>query len=142
MPGRLPLTRVAAPAFSCAIRAWRAAATLIPACPAMTVTAAPAGSADRAARTAAAGLSPAAGATGTGAGTVAVSAALRAAWGAGFLVRAMAVTPFLFPGAIPVFICLHRCFLDDDCSGPAVKSSGSAAIPVAVFRPRPGGLGI
>ena len=64
----LPLTRVAVPAFSCAIRACRAAAVLIPARPAITATAAPAGSADSAARTAAAGLSPAAGATGAGAG--------------------------------------------------------------------------
>jgi len=64
MPGRLPLMRVAVPFFSCAIRACRAAAVLIPARAAMTATAAPPGSADRAARTAAAGLSPAAGATG------------------------------------------------------------------------------
>ena len=110
MPGRLPLTRVAVPAFSCASRACRAAAVLIPARAAMTATAAPAGSADSAARTAAAGLSPAAGATGAGAGSVAVSAALRAACGAGgVLVRAMMVTPFLFSGAIPVF--------DFDCAG-------------------------
>ena len=88
MPGRLPLTRVAVPFFSCASRACRAAGTLIPARAAMTATAAPAGSADSAARTAAAGLSPAAGATGAGAGAVAVSAALRAACGAG-AVRAM-----------------------------------------------------
>ena len=96
MPGLLPLTRVAVPFFSCAIRACRAAAVLIPARAAMTATAAPAGSADSAARTAAAGLSSAAGATGAGAGVVAVSAALRAACGAaaGFLVRAMMVTPF------------------------------------------------
>ena len=96
MPGRLPLTRVAVPFFSCASRACRAAAVLIPARAAMTATAAPAGSADSAARTAAAGLSPAAGATGAGAGVVAVSAALRAACGAGagVLVRAMMVTPF------------------------------------------------
>ena len=84
MPGRLPLTRVAVPFFSCASRACRAAAALIPARAAITATAAPAGSADSAARTAAAGLSPAAGATGAGAGVVAVSAALRAACGAGF----------------------------------------------------------
>ena len=58
----------------------------------------------RAAMTAAAGLSPAAGATGAGAGVVAASAALRAACGAGVLVRAMIVTPFLFSGAIPVLI--------------------------------------
>ena len=103
MPGLLPLTRVAVPAFSCAIRACRAAAVLIPAWAAITATAAPAGSADSAARTAAAGLSPAAGATGAGAGSVAASAALRAACGAGVLVRAMVVTPFLFSGAIPVF---------------------------------------
>jgi hypothetical protein len=64
----------------------------------------PAGSADRAARTAAAGLSPAAGATGAGAGSVAVSAALRAACGAGVVVmRAMVMTPFLSSGAIPEF---------------------------------------
>jgi hypothetical protein len=62
MPGLPPLTRVAVPFFSCASRAWRATATLIWACPAIAVTDAPAGSADRAARTAAAGLSPAAGA--------------------------------------------------------------------------------
>jgi len=94
MPGLLPLIRVAVPFFSCAIRACRAAAVLIPARAAITATAAPPGSADRAARTAAAGLSPAAGATGAGAGVVAASAALRAACGAGFLVRAMMVTPF------------------------------------------------
>ena len=88
MPGRLPLTRVAVPAFSCASRACRAAAVLIPARAAMTATAAPAGSADSAARTAAAGLSPAAGATGAGAGVVAVSAALRAACGAGAVLGA------------------------------------------------------
>jgi hypothetical protein len=105
MPGRLPLTRVAVPFFSQAIRACRAAAVLIPARAAMAVTAAPAGSADSAARTAAAGLSTAAGATGAGSGVVAASAALRAACGAGagVLVRAMMVTPFLFSGAIPVF---------------------------------------
>jgi len=85
MPGRLPLTRVAVPAFSCASRACRAAATLMPARAAMTETAAPAGSADSAARTAAAGPSPAAGATGAGAGVVAASAALRAACGGGVL---------------------------------------------------------
>ena len=83
MPGRLPLTRVAVPFFSCASSACRAAAVLIPARAAMTVTVAPAGSADRAVKAAAAGLSPAAGATGAGAGIVAVSAALRAAWGRG-----------------------------------------------------------
>jgi hypothetical protein len=83
MPGRLPLTRVAVPFFSCASRACRAAAVLIPARAAMTATVAPAGSADSAARTAAAGLSPAAGATGAGAGVVAVSAALRGGGGAG-----------------------------------------------------------
>jgi hypothetical protein len=104
MPGRLPLTRVAVPAFSCASSACRAAAVLIPARPAMTATAAPPGSADSAARTAAAGLSPAAGATGAGAGVVAASAALRAASGAGAGVRATMVTPFLFSGAIPVLI--------------------------------------
>jgi NAD/NADP transhydrogenase alpha subunit len=103
MPGRLPLTRVAVPAFSCASRARRAVAMLMPARAAMTATAAPAGSADSAARTAPAGLWPAAGATGAGAGVVAVSAALRAACGTGFFVRAMMVTPFLFSGAIPVF---------------------------------------
>ena len=97
MPGRLPLMRVAVPSFSCASRACRAAAVLIPACPAITATAAPAGSADSAARTAAAGLSPAAGVTGAGTGSVAVSAALRAASGAGVLVRAMVVTPFPIP---------------------------------------------
>jgi hypothetical protein len=64
----------------------------------------PAGSADSAARTAAAGLPPAAGATGAGAGSVAASAAMRAACGAGFLVRAMMMTPFLFSGAIPVSV--------------------------------------
>ena len=69
MPGRLPLTRVAVPFFSCASRACRAAAVLIPARAAITATVAPAGSADSAARTAAAGLSPAAGATGAGAGS-------------------------------------------------------------------------
>jgi hypothetical protein len=111
---------------------------LIPARAAMTATAAPPGSADSAARTAAAGLSPAAGATGAGAGTGAASAALWAACGAGVLVRAMMVTPFLFYGAIPVFICLRRCFLDDNFSSPAVKSSGSATIPDAIFHP-PGG---
>jgi hypothetical protein len=68
LPGLLPLIRVAVPFFSCAIRACRAAAVLIPARAAMTATAAPQGSADRAARTAAAGLSPAAGATGGGRG--------------------------------------------------------------------------
>jgi hypothetical protein len=104
MPGRLPLTRVAVSAFSCASRACRAAATLMPARAAMTETAAPAGSADSAARTAAAGPSPAAGATGAGAGVVAASAALRAACGAGFFVRAMMATPFLFSSAIPVLI--------------------------------------
>jgi hypothetical protein len=106
MPGRLPLTRVAVPLFSWASRACLAAGTLIPARAAMTATAAPAGSADSAARTAAAGLSPAAGATGAGAGVVAVSAALRAACGAGagVGVRAMMVTPFLFSGAIPVSV--------------------------------------
>jgi hypothetical protein len=61
MPGRLPLTRVAAPFFSQASRACRAAGTLIPARAAMTATGAPAGSADRVARTAAAGLPPATG---------------------------------------------------------------------------------
>jgi hypothetical protein len=98
--------RVAVPFFSCAIRACRAAAVLIPARAAMTATAAPPGSVDRAARTAAAGLSAAAGATGAGSGVVAASAALRAACGAGagVLVRAMMVTPFLFPGAIPVSV--------------------------------------
>jgi hypothetical protein len=46
------------------------------------------------------------GGTGAGAGVVAVSAALRAACGAGaeVLVRPMMVTPFLFSGAIPVFV--------------------------------------
>ena len=69
MPGRLPLTRVAVPVFSCASRACRAAATLIPAW-AGDAPRRPrlAGSADSAARTAAAGLWPAAGATGAGAG--------------------------------------------------------------------------
>ena len=43
MPGLLPLTRVAVPAFSCASRACRAAAVLIPARTAITATAAPAG---------------------------------------------------------------------------------------------------
>ena len=97
MPGRLPLTRVAVPAFSQASRACRAAGTLSPARSAMTATAAPAGSADSAARTAAAGLSPVTGAMGAGSGAVAVSAALRAACGAGAGagVRAMMVTPFL-----------------------------------------------
>jgi hypothetical protein len=40
MPGRLPLTRVAVPFFSWAIRACRAAAVLIPARAAITATAA------------------------------------------------------------------------------------------------------
>jgi hypothetical protein len=53
------------------------------------------------------------------------------------LVRAMMVIPFLFSGAILFLICLRRCFLDDNCSGPGVKSSGSATIPDAVFRPSP-----
>jgi hypothetical protein len=39
-----------------------------------------------------------------GAGSVAVSAALRAACGAGAGVRAMMATPFLFSGAIPVSV--------------------------------------
>jgi hypothetical protein len=101
MPGLLPLMRVAVPFFSCASSTCRAAAALIPARAAMTATAAtaaPPGSADSAARTAAAGLWAAAGAkTGAGAGSVAALAALRAACGAGagFLVRAMVVTPFL-----------------------------------------------
>lgn len=60
-PGLPSLTRVAVPAFSCASRVCRVAAVLIPACPAITATAAPPGSADNAARTAAAELSPAAG---------------------------------------------------------------------------------
>lgn len=60
MPGRLPLMQVAVPFFSRPSRARRAAAVLMPACPAMTATVAPAGSADRAAKTATAGLSPAA----------------------------------------------------------------------------------
>jgi hypothetical protein len=94
---------------------------------------APAGSADSAARTAAAGLSAAAGATGAGAGSVAVSAALRATCGAGavVLVRAMMVTPFCSPALFRFPFCLRRCFLDDNCSGSGVKSSGSAAIPDA-----------
>jgi hypothetical protein len=93
--GLLPLTRVAV-----------SAATLMPACPAITATAAPAGSADSAARTAAAGLSPAAGKRARGAGSVAASAALRAACGAGAGVRDTMVTPFLFSGAIPFsFAC-------------------------------------
>ena len=107
MPGRPPLMRVAAPAFSWAIRACRAAAALIPAWAAMTATAAPAGWADRAARTAAAGLPPAAGATGRGAGPAAVSAALWAAWGAVFLLRAIAVTPFFYSPA--QFLLLFAC---------------------------------
>jgi hypothetical protein len=41
---------------------------------------------------------------GAWAGVVAASAGLRAACGAGFFVRAMMVTPFLFSIAIPVFI--------------------------------------
>jgi hypothetical protein len=64
MPDRLPLTRVAVPFFSCASRACRATATLIPARAAITATAAPAGSANSAARTAAAGLWSATGAKG------------------------------------------------------------------------------
>jgi hypothetical protein len=69
---------------------------------AATVPAAPAGSADSAARAAAPGLWSAAGSTGRGVRVVAVSAALRAAcWAAaGIVVRAMMVTPFLFSGAI------------------------------------------
>jgi len=45
-------------------------------------------------------------AAGAGSGVVAVSAALRAACGAGAVagVRAMMVTPFLFSGAIPVSV--------------------------------------
>jgi hypothetical protein len=58
------LTRAVVPVFSCAIRAWRTAAALIWACPAITATVAPPGLADSAARTAAAGLSPAGAVTG------------------------------------------------------------------------------
>jgi len=82
MPGRPPLARVAVPAFAYTIRAWRAAATLMPACPAIIATVVPPGSADRAARTAAAGPSPADAATGARAGAVAVLAGLRAVPGA------------------------------------------------------------
>jgi len=84
----------------------------MPARAAITATVAPAGSADSAARTAASGLSPAARATGAGSGVVAASGALRATYGAGagVLVRAMMMTPFLFSGAILFLIFLRDVF--------------------------------
>lgn len=84
-PSRLPLTLMAVPTFSCAIRAGRAAAALIPAYLSITATVAPADSADKAASTATAGLSPEGGATDPDARFEAVSATLRAVAGAGFL---------------------------------------------------------
>lgn len=142
MPGLLPLMRVVVPFFSCASRACRAAAVLIPACPAMTATVAPAGAADSAARTAAAGLSPAARATGAGAGSVAAPAALRAAYAARFLVRAMMMTPFPILRRDSRFHLPAPCLLDDNCSGPAVKSNGPAAITDTVFPPGPRSLSL
>ena len=96
MPGRLPLTRVAGPAFSCASRACRVAAVLIPARAAITATATPPGSAESAARTAAAGLWSAAGATGRGGrGRRGVGGAAGRVRGEGWGgVRAMMMTPF------------------------------------------------
>jgi Flavoprotein len=66
MPGPTALDPGRGPAFSCAIRACRAAAVLIPACPAISATVAPPGSADRTARTATPGLWSADGPMGAG----------------------------------------------------------------------------